>query len=126
MKNILFLLSLAAASLLVASCQEKSTADVGMAADVFAQRLMAEDYVGAYRDSSMNFRTRTNFDDFSFRANRLRAAPKSTVNWSEPREENGEVMLSGTFPREEGATGKINLTLMREIDEWKVSKFDVE
>ena len=117
---------LLALTLLCAGCGSPPAEGAKVVADQFVRTLMAEDYGSAYRDASMNFRTRTRFEEFSSDAGKLKAAPGSSVTWSEPVEETDQIRLSGTVPRVQGAPARIDLSLMREIDQWKVSRFSVE
>lgn len=126
MNKHLFFLPLLALALFFAGCGSDSSEDARAAADRFTRYIMTEDYGGAYRDASMNFRTRNRFEEFNSQASLLKAVPGTSITWGEPVKQDDAILLTGTVPRESGAPATVDLTLTREIAEWKVSKFEVK
>ncbi len=113
-------------ALALAGCGAPSSEPVKAAAQSFMQNVLEGSYPAAYQEGSMNFRTQTRFDDFTFQVGKLKPAPEAKVTWSEPEEKNGAMVIKGTVPRASGEPARVALTLTLEIDQWKVSKFSVE
>lgn len=129
MRTFPALLTLVAASLVAlfaSGCGGSSDEGARIAARDFMSSMIAGDYAGAYQKGSMQMRTQTRFDDFSFEAGTLRAKPEATPTWSEPEEKDGVPVLQATVPRADGDPARVTLRMTREIQEWKVAKFDVE